>query len=392
MAFRRRAKSADMDTVSVIWITNMAAPYRIPVWKHLQNWVVLEVALLESKSSLTADVHANRGSDWIPTDDGIVMCEIPTLKLKRGEARYYFPKRLSSALLPQKHDVVVFGGWESPIYWLLLLIAKVSGKKCVAFYESTLATIRHRRGPISWTRRLFFKAMDSIVVPGPAAWEAVLSLGIPAHKIFQGFNAVDVRKFQAATNSGISNGTGGHAFLFVGQLISRKRVEEIIDAYESIAAPLDTLTIVGTGDLADVVRRRTAANDNIRLISHVRNDEMPDLMANHNTLVLASVEEVWGLVINEALATGLHVVVSRNCGVVPSIKQMDGVFISEPHLGDLAAQMAESRRSWAGPIADPEILKYTPAEFAGVFSEAILRSVEPGRLARGSRGRKGAVL
>lgn len=388
MVYRRRTNSAEgPDSTSVVWITNLAAPYRIPVWKCLQEDVELEVALLESKSSLEADVRANRGLDWIPSDtDEIRVREIPTIKLKHGEARYYFPKQLESVWLPRRHDVVVFGGWESPIYWLLLAVAKFHRRGCVAFYESTLMTMRHRKGLIHWGRRVFFNVMDCVVVPGPAARAAVLSLGVPAHKIFQGFNAVDVVNFKAASPLDYKRQSPGHSFLFVGQLIARKRVPEIIDAFESIATPHDTLTIVGSGYQAGMIKDRILPDNRISVIDYVDNKAMPALMAQQHTLVLASSEEVWGLVVNEALASGMHVVITRACGVVPSVDQMAGVFVTQDDLGDLAKQMARSRSTWTGPIANPEILKYTPEEFAEVFRIAIRQSLAREQTAEGASG------
>lgn len=377
MDTRSRLESqTDLNPISVIWVTNMAAPYRIPVWQSLQKRVLIKIALLESRTSLASDVEANRGPDWIPArTDEINFMEIPTRKVKRGEARYYFPTQFRSALLPREHDVLIFGGWESPVYWVLLIGAKIFNTGCVAFYESTLTTMRHRRGLISWIRRGFFHAMDSIVVPGPAARDALLSIGVPADKILQGFNAVDVSAFEATTRLNAPEESHGHAFLYVGQLIPRKRVAEIVEAFSAIAAPNDTFTIVGSGEQAGELRNKTEANANICLLPYVDYESMPEVMAGHNTLVLASSEEVWGLVVNEALASGLHTVVSQNCGVVPSIEDMAGVFVAEPGLTDLAAKMAASRSSWAGPVINPEILRHTPEEFASVFFTAIGRSV-----------------
>ncbi|MDP9694961.1 UNVERIFIED_ORG: glycosyltransferase involved in cell wall biosynthesis [Arthrobacter globiformis] len=360
-------------------MTNMAAPYRIPLWQSLQKTAHLHVALLESSSSLASDVEANRGQDWIPSiGNKIDFLEVPTRKVRRGEARYYFLTKFRSILLPRNYDVVVFGGWESPAYWVLLATTKMHNRGCVAFYESTVATMSHHRGPISWMRKRFFASMDSIVVPGPAAREALISIGVPPEKILEGFNAVDVKAFQVLPQPSDKPKNQGHSYLYVGQLIARKRVEQIVAAFSSVATPNDTLTIVGSGELEAELRSITKGNKSISFMPYVDNRSMPEVMARHNTLVLASSQEVWGLVINEALAGGLHVVVSQNCGVVDSVEHMSGVFVVEPGLSDLAAKMAESRRSWTGPIWNPEILRHTPEEFASVFMAAINQSFRSG--------------
>jgi glycosyltransferase involved in cell wall biosynthesis len=194
---------------------------------------------------------------------------------------------------------------------------------------------------------------------------------VASTKIAEGFNAVDVKAFQDKTLALDRKELPGHAFLYVGQLIPRKRVQSIIEAFSGMAGPHDTLTILGSGEQEEDLRRRAENHEKIRFLPYIDNSEMPRVMATHNTLVLASSEEVWGLVVNEALASGLHTVVARNCGVVPSVEHMAGVFVAESDLADLTVRMAESRASWTGPILEPEILRFTPEKFASVFMRAI---------------------
>lgn len=359
----------------VLWVTNFAAPYRMPVWNRLRTDHDLTIGLLESRESLAADSKANRGSDWqVEETPSARFIEIPTWKLKAGEARYYVLKGIQPILAVGDQDAVVFGGWESPAYWLLLLGSMVFGVGRVGFYESTLATMKHPRGPVAWIRSCFFRQMHSVVVPGPAAREALLHIGVHRSKILEGFNAVDVRSFHqksslAESPRGLSD---GHHYLYVGRLIPLKRVDAIITAFSDIAGPQDTLTIVGSGHLKDDLTKLAGQEGAaVQFHPYLANDLLPELMAKHHTLVLASSDEVWGMVVNEALASGLHVVVSSNCGVVPSVESMQGVFVANRSLDDLAARLQESRDSWSGKIPNPEILRWTPERFADTFSDAI---------------------
>lgn len=366
----------DSRSAKVFWITNLAAPYRLPIWERLRADYELTIGLLESRESLSSDAGANRGSDWQPKETKTSsFIEIPTWKLKVGEARYYVLKSFLPILAIGDQDVVVFGGWESPAYWLLLLGALIFNVGRVGFYESTLATMKNPKGPIAWIRSCFFRHMHSVVAPGPAAREALQHIGVPRSKILEGFNAIDVEAFRQKCSSTEAL-PEGHRYLYVGQLIPRKRVEAIIDAFSSVASTADQLTIVGSGQLKDdLARLASSRGTSIRFLPYIDNEMLPELMARHQTLVLASSEEVWGMVVNEALASGLHVVVSENCGVVPSVASMQGVFVTGSNLNDLAPRLQESRDSWSGKIATPEILEWTPERFAGVFSDAMRHAV-----------------
>jgi glycosyltransferase involved in cell wall biosynthesis len=203
-------------------------------------------------------------------------------------------------------------------------------------------------------------------------------MGVAPHKIYLGFNAVDVRQFHEVAKRHRAEhkaNSPGHRFIYVGQLISRKRVDHIVEAFRATAAEWDSLTIVGIGreqpKIAALIRDLDVASQ-VRMIPGVFNADVPRILSEHHTLVLASDEEVWGLVANEALASGLQVVVSANCGVAPSIKDMRGVYLAKSNSPtDLATAMGESRASWSGAITDPEILKYTPEKFAEVFFQAL---------------------
>lgn len=380
--------------LAALWVTNVAAPYRIPVWRHLAMRHALTVGLLESNAGLQGDSAANRGRDWLhQSSDEIVFSELPSWKYSRGESRHYVLKSLRPLLAVRKFDTILFGGWESPAYWSLLLSATLFRVARVGFYESPANTMTYRSGVIAWMRSKFFRSMDFVVVPGEAAAGAMLGLGVDPSRILRGFNAVDVREFHRAafsqSHDDLVGARSGHRFLYVGQLIPRKRVEAIIQAFVRMAAPDDELTIVGTGALReDLQLLADGCEPRIEFLEHTNNSDMPAVMARHHTLVLASEREVWGLVVNEALATGMHVVVTDNCGVVPSVRGMQGVHVAEMNLIDLTLQMRISRAAWKGRIAEPEILQHTPERFAEVFDSAFTASVRARRQANSKTDEK----
>ena len=363
----------------ILWITSLAAPYRIPVWKALADWADFEVALTEPDDDVGGSSSINRGSDWRSTAyPEVRFTALRTIRIRwRGRPRYFL--RLRSGLRSMRNlDAVLVGGWDAPAYWQVLALTKLCGVRTVAFYESTPASHRFDRGPIAGARRLFFNHVDAIVVPGVAARDGLIGMGLPPERIHTGFNAVDVQRFhEIATQHRRRHTTNadGHRFIYVGQLIRRKRVDRVIEAFRAIADGCDSLTIVGEGKeqphISALIRNLNIESQ-VKLIPGVLNADVPDILSDHHTLVLASDEEVWGLVSNEALACGLHVVVSKNCGVAASIENMRGVHTAETNsLEDLASAMTASRNSWSGPIKNPEILQHTPEQFADVFYDAL---------------------
>jgi hypothetical protein len=95
-------------------------------------------------------------------------------------------------------DAVLIGGWEAPAYWQVLALSKLRRVRSVAFYESTPESHRFDRGPIARARQIFFNNVDAVVVPGVAAHNGLVDMGVPRERIHTGFNAVDVRHFHEA--------------------------------------------------------------------------------------------------------------------------------------------------------------------------------------------------
>ena len=98
----------------------------------------------------------------------------------------------------------------------------------------------------------------------------------------------------------------------MGQLIERKGIRELVQAFE--AAGRGRLTIVGDGPLKPAVKEAGERHPAIEYLGHLPPEQLDDVYADHDVLVLPAAYEVWGLVVNEALASGLQVIVSDAVG------------------------------------------------------------------------------
>lgn len=364
--------------MKISWFTNVAAPYRVPIWEHIERRHALTVHLLENAETLRRE--GRRPSDWAGTDSGRYS-PVPNFVYRRGERSFYAAKRLR--LIPPSTDAVLVGAWESPLYFQLLAEARIRSVRAVGFYESTLLSNRHTTGPVAAARSRFLRALDAVVVPGAAAEQAVVSFGVEPSKVYRGFNAVDVSRFRAAALRPTPKRTGaGHRFVFIGQLIERKNPEMLLRAFSSVAQPDDTLTFFGEGELKERLSETAASiglGKRISFEGNLTNVELANALPAFNTLVLPSAEEVWGLVVNEALAAGLGVVVSETAGVAASVAEMERVVTVTPEAASLEAGMRRAKEFGLHAVRDPEILLQTPERFADVFMNAFegLPSVPP---------------
>jgi glycosyltransferase involved in cell wall biosynthesis len=123
-------------------------------------------------------------------------------------------------------------------------------------------------------------------------------------------------------------------FLFVGQLIERKGIEVLLQAWRGVDGEL---TIAGDGVLRPAVEAAAAADGRIRYAGHAAGEELEELFAWADVLVLPSLYEVWGVVVNEALDRGLVVVATDEVGAVDDlvVEGVNGLVVRARSASDL---------------------------------------------------------
>jgi glycosyltransferase involved in cell wall biosynthesis len=298
------------------------------------------------------------------------------LSLKSFNIKEYdfIPSIRGSKKLLQEFDLLVLGGWETPFYICTLLAAKRKGIPVIQFYESTADSQRIKNKLIKTIRSWIFSQVDLIVTAGAASTKAVEAMGIASEKIVTLFIPADVSWFHSFARDHRTPVRTGHHYIYVGQLIERKNVATILHSFAAISNDADTLTIAGDGPLARDLKNLAASlgiAESVTFAGYRTDEEVAKLYATSNTFILASTNEVWGIVVNEALASGIHVVVSDKCGVAEFAKYMKGTFICYTDQKSLQEAMSSSSREWNGYIQEPEILKFTPEKFADRVVEII---------------------
>ena len=342
----------------VLWLTNLPAPYRFPIWDRMAEDVQLKVVFLLKRKNWR-NWPEPVGKSWnhqFMSFNSLQISEYDIIPSFRGSRK-----------LLKNIDVAIIGGWESPMYIRTILSAKKYGIKVVQFYESSGDTHRFNSGVVSLIRRWIFSKPDLFFTISNMSAQALIEMGVSEKKIKVLFNPVDVAWYNQYANSHRVPESPGHRYLFVGQLIPRKNVLGAIRAFAQIAHVTDTFMIAGSGPLKTEIEELIAdlkLQNQVFLLGQKDKEEIALLYARSHTLVMPSTSEVWGLVANEALASGAQVIVSKISGVSQFIKGMRGVFICSDFTDSIAEMMHASRSTYIGPIVNPEILRFTPERFA----------------------------
>jgi glycosyltransferase involved in cell wall biosynthesis len=350
------------SSLDLVWFTNIPTPYRISTWRALDSRIRLKLLFLN---------NSERGGDWE------LVSSLQGLNYRSFQEKAIYPSSsiplYINFIKPVRRlrkingKAIYIDGWESPAFFVTALYAKKIGMQVFFGYRGTADSHRFNNVFIRKIRSAIFSKADLIVTAGTASTKAVEAMGIAPEKIITLFNPVDVGWFHSFAKDHRTPQSQGHRYIYVGQLIERKNVASVIQAFAAVKNEDDTLTIVGDGPLASELKRLSNSlgiEHLVHFVGHKSQEELAALYAASNTFILASTNEVWGLVVNEALASGLHVVVSNKCGAADFVKDMKGAYTCATDQVSIQEAMKSSSNSWSGYIQNPEILQFTPEKFA----------------------------
>ncbi|GAB4025134.1 glycosyltransferase family 4 protein [Spirosoma gilvum] len=226
-------------------------------------------------------------------------------------------------------DVINLTGYYDPAQLLLLLWAKSRGIRVVMQNESTAAD-QQRGGWKEQLKRWTFQLCDGFFCFGSQAADYLIQLGVPPAKILLRKNAVDNNALVAVYERTLSQRTTQQQqlglrpknFIFVGRLIEIKNLPMLITAFteagkRSINRDDWGLILLGDGAEQEAINhyiKKLGVADRVTLLPGRPWFRVPEVLALSDVLVLPSRSEPWGLVVNEAMACGLPVIVSDRCG------------------------------------------------------------------------------
>ena len=203
--------------------------------------------------------------------------------------------------------------------WTLRLL----GKKVIVFSESKFDD-KQRSVWHELLKSMILGCYSAAIVGAKRHIDYFRFLQFRRRPILPGYDAVNIDRVreQAGNAPALSNvDYDMRPFVFVGRFVKKKNLEKLLEGYACYLAlggpPARRLILVGSGDEETILRRRCDDLDITHLVDFtgfLTAAEVSRTLASSLALMLVSSEEQWGLVVNEALAVGLPVVVSHEVG------------------------------------------------------------------------------
>jgi glycosyltransferase involved in cell wall biosynthesis len=182
------------------------------------------------------------------------------------------------------------------------------------------------------------RQFDGALAAGAVHAEYMVSLGMAQERVAVVGGCVDNQFFAFRA---VRPAAAQPYFLYVGRFVPQKNLPMLLEAYRRYRKTCKDaweLVLVGAGP--EEVRLRGI--EGVRLDGLKQVNELPASYAGAGCFVLPSLSEPWGLVVNEAMASGLPVLVSRRCGCATDlVREGENGFLFDPARPEELARLME---------------------------------------------------
>jgi len=157
-------------------------------------------------------------------------------------------------------------------------------------------------------------------------------------------------------------------FVTIARLNPSKNVGGLLTAFATAfgSGPTETtLTVVGDGperDRMEHTTRRLGIEAQVRFLGRLARDAVREVLWHSHAFVLPSLHETFGVVLLEAMATGLPVVATASGGPEDLVTPETGLLVPPGDTDALADALATLRGDWASYDADT-VRAYTRKQF-----------------------------
>ena len=240
------------------------------------------------------------------------------LNPEQDPPRRILRQQLQSLITANVPEVIVTVGWADAAYLELLWLAQGCGIPLVVVSDSRI--IDMPRHPFKeWLKSQLLHGYSAALVAGSQSRQYLLKLGFNAEAIFQPWDVVDNLLFAQMAAQRPPPPPQERPFLCVGRFISEKNHALLLRAFRmyQLQGGSRPLLIVGCGPLESEILGGCADLPDPGAVSVVPFEQFEQLglrYAQAHALILSSQKDTWGLVVNEAMAAGLPVIVSSACG------------------------------------------------------------------------------
>lgn len=293
----------------VLFLTNCPSPYRIKFFNELAKYCDLTVVfeMLQAK---------NRDKNWKSQEAFQFKHEFLESCFQKEEGA--FCPEIKRYIKEFRNDVIIVGGYSTPTGMYSVVYMKLHHipfiLNCDGGMVKSDSYIKRKM------KQFFIGSASAWLSTGTSCTQYLLHYGADEKRIYQypfaSTKESDIGEVTAEQKSMLRQQLGikeESMILFVGSFIHRKGIDILLEACWDLK---DTaLVLVGGADIAPFTPKTgTEPQVQIYIEGFKSESDVKRYYQAADVFVLPTREDIWGLVVNEAMAAGLPVITTDKCG------------------------------------------------------------------------------
>lgn len=328
--------SGNKTSMKILWLNPWFGNYRVPVYRYLKEYSNDNFYLIYGSYSLSESLcnklEQTLGDKAIAIDNSKrIVIGSEKSDMANGCIRIPISSGVYGEIKKIKPDVIIVDGF---FQWAPIAMAycKIHGIPMIIDYERTCHVERNSPKWRTFYRKMFGKLVKGFVVNGSLTVDYLKYLGLGNKVIVPGAMAADSYGLKSSVlavtedeKSKLKNSLNlkhGLIYIFVGQLVERKGVAEMLQAWKEHQQSYqeDNLLILGKGVLHEELKSIIEKNKlNVHLLGQIPYDEIAPYYAISDVMVMPTLEDNWSLVVPEGMACGLPILCSIYNGGYPEL-------------------------------------------------------------------------
>lgn len=297
--------------MKVLFITNFPSPYRVDFFNRLGERCDLTVAYEREKA-------LHRDSKWKGT--AAKNYNEIYLKLKPKGTSHSKGNAVKKLVSRREYDTVVFCGYASPSVRKAMIYCRIRGIKYYVEFDGCFD--RKESFAKAFVKRFLLKKAAGFFITGKETAKYLRHIGLPDSKMFvYPFSSVSEKdiidapispddKARMKKSLGLPD---KRIIISVGQFIHRKGFDVLLRSLKSTDDAFFAVIVGGepTEEYLQLVDKLGLKN--VKFMPFLPKDELFELYKACDVFVFPTREDIWGLVVNEAMACGLPVISTDRC-------------------------------------------------------------------------------
>lgn len=337
----------NLKNVRVAWLATHPIQYQTPLLRRIARSPGISLkAIFFSDFSVRSyhDKEFDKIISWdLPMLEGFEYQFLNYIDNSKLSFSFMAPRvpQLKKILNREHFDIVVIQGWNHYGYLLAAWHAQRAGLKVLLRCEAT----DHVEGSKGFKRlvrdfflKQLFRRVNCFASIGQHNRNFYLKRGVPESCIVKMPYCVDNDYFREKAakadikllRSELGINDNQPIILYASKLMQRKRADLLLEAYSRLPEPRPWLIFVGDGELRPVLEAhiQKLSINRVLLLGFRNQSILPNFYALADVFVLPSINETWGLVVNEAMNAGCAIIATDHVGcAIDLVSDGDNGFI-----------------------------------------------------------------